>query len=172
MKTKLIEVTNGNKNWGKMMLGRFDTEWSHESAISPGMKLLGGRGWTPDHLLVLDIETGEGAVFKMGGLAKHDLEKHRIWVCPMFEPFLEWLYQQDTADLDKLPAMVDLKDAPFEMYGYRRCGPAVIHVLKHGWTLCGMTDAPRNWPPGHSWVPPESFATATCKDCLRKGADA
>jgi len=46
-------------------------------------------------------------------------------VCPLYEPFLTWLYTQDTTDLDKLPDFVeiDVKDAPFAMSGYRRSGP-------------------------------------------------
>lgn len=123
MKVKFIEVTNQNRNWGKFLLGRFDSEWEYESTIAPGTKLLAGRGWTPSHLLILDVQTGEGAIFSPGGSAAHDLNKHKIWVCPMYEPFLEWLYRQDLSDLDKLPAFLDLKDAPFEMYGHRRPGP-------------------------------------------------
>ena len=73
-------------------------------------------------MLVVDLETGEGAMFSPGGLAAADLQKHRIWVCPMFEPFLAWLYKQDLSDLTKLPKHVDLPDAPFEMHGYRREG--------------------------------------------------
>jgi hypothetical protein len=44
---------------------------------------------------------------------------------PLFEPFLTWLYQQDLADLDKLPDFVEIdeKIAPFSMAGYRRPGP-------------------------------------------------
>lgn len=122
MKIKFIEVTNGNLNWGKFALMRFDSEWEYESKIAPGTKLLSGRGWGPEHLLILDLQTGEGAVFRPGGVVKHDLEKKRIWVCPMYEPFLEWLYRQDLSDLGKLPAFLDLKDAPFEWRGYRRPG--------------------------------------------------
>lgn len=55
---------------------------------------------------------------------KHDLDKHRVWVCPLYEPFLNWLYAQDLADLDKLPDLVDIPDAEFQMHGYRRPGPA------------------------------------------------
>lgn len=123
MKIKFIEVTNGNLNWGKFLVGRFDSEWEYASAIEPGIRLVAGVGWTTEHLLVLDLQTGEGAIFKHGGKAQYDLDKHQIWVCPMYEPFLTWLYEQDVTDLDRLPALVDLKDAPFAMYGYRRPGP-------------------------------------------------
>jgi hypothetical protein len=123
MRTKIVEVTNGVRNWGKLMLCRFDEEWKTESALGGSGSLLSALGWTPDHLWVLDLQTGEGALFRHGGVAKADMEKHAIWVCPMYEPFLEWLYAQDIRDLDKLPCAVDLKDAPFALYGHRRPGP-------------------------------------------------
>jgi hypothetical protein len=126
MKTKIIEANNGPRNWGRFLVGRFDSEWSQrtaiEGALSTGL-LANHCGWTERHLLVLDLATGEGAVFKHGGYARADLNRrHRIWVCPLFEPFLAWLYQQDVTDLEALPAMVTLTDAPFEMQGYRRQG--------------------------------------------------
>jgi hypothetical protein len=125
MKTKIIEATNGPQNWGKFMLGRFDAEWQYRSAVAdtPYGSLLRGVGWTGEHLLVLDLQTGEGAIFRAGGCAPADLDKHRIWVCPLFEPFLTWLYTQDLADLDALPAHVDLPEAEFAWQGYRRPGP-------------------------------------------------
>src|SRR6266568_9619596 len=82
--------------------------------------MLSERGWTSDHLLVLDLQTGEGAIFRPGGSARADLnEKHQVWVCPLFEPFMEWLYKQDTPDLTALPDQVEL-DAPGAPFGYRR----------------------------------------------------
>lgn len=128
METKLIEATNidhGGMNWGKFMLGRFTPEeWAHRSTISVGRPLLSACGWghNVNQLLVLDLQTGEGAVFRIGGLASSDLNKHRVWVCPMFEPFLAWLYKQETADLQALPSLVALDD-PGEWRGYRREGP-------------------------------------------------
>lgn len=126
MNLKFMEVTNEEVNWGKFAVGRFTAEeWAARSAIDPVRSLIGGRGWTAQHLLVLDLQTGEGAIFKPTGLPSADLEKHRIWVCPMFEPFLNWLYKQDLADLDKLPALVNftLEEAGAAMHGYRRGGP-------------------------------------------------
>lgn len=125
MKTKFIEVTNEKQNWGKFMVGRFtDEEWKYRSAIDT-LLLIPARGWDSRHILVLDLQTGEGAMFMPGGHAAADLHKHQVWVCPMFEPFLNWLYKQDLSDLDKLPPLVEfsLKEAPFEMSGYRRPGP-------------------------------------------------
>lgn len=137
-----IEATNGPQNWGKFMVARFDEELQRTSAIIerdivPEMKraaerlggevprvppLLCGIGWDAGNIIVFDLQTGEGARFRPGGLASADLEKHRIWVCPLFEPFLAWLYTQDLSDLAKLPKHIDLPDAPFDMHGYRRKG--------------------------------------------------
>lgn len=132
MKTKIIEVTNGPRNWGKFALCRFDSEWEYESKVGPGFKLLAARGWSREHLLVLDLETGEGAMFRPGGYAAYDLDKHAIWVCPMYQPLLEWLYKQDLSDLDRLPDTVDLPDAEFLMQGHRRPGPPPkVTVIEH-----------------------------------------
>jgi hypothetical protein len=126
MIVKMIEVTNNDLNWGKFMLLRPDTEWSRLPTMDPSSRtpLLRQIGWTPEHVWVLDLQTGEGACFRPGGIARADLLKHKIWCCPMYEPFLEWLYRQDLADITALPDMVNLSDAKFEMWGYRRPGPA------------------------------------------------
>jgi len=122
MNTHFIEASNNKQNWGKFMLARFEQhEWNRRSEVDQRF-MLDGRGWTHQHLLVLDLQTGEGAIFLPGGSAHHDLEKHKVWVCPLFEPFLHWLWAQDTSDLSKLPNYVDLPDAPFLMAGHRRSG--------------------------------------------------
>lgn len=130
MRTKFIEVTGLSPtgqpfNWGKFMVGAFDgDEWQRRSSVAEE-PLLRGRGWTYGHILVLDIQTGEGAVFKHGGLASYDLNnKHQIWVCPMYEPFLTWLYKQNIDDLDALPSHITLthEEAPGSLAGYRRNG--------------------------------------------------
>lgn len=136
MDTVFIEVTNGPNNWGKFMVGRFTAdEWARPSHVPgyEGGRLLAGRGWHPRSLLIVDLQTGEGSIFTPGGSAIADLTKHKVWVCPMFEPFLTWLYTQDLTDLSALPAHVDLPDAPFAMAGYRRPGPTpVLHVDGRG----------------------------------------
>jgi len=137
---KFIEVTNGPRNWGKFAIGTFDyDDWQTKSAVATvgNRSHLSDRGWTREHKLVLDLQTGEGAIFKIGGLPQADLEKHRIWVCPMFLPFLEWLYKQDVRDLTTLPDHVDLPDAPFSMTGYRRKGPNQADVMDMA-RLCGL----------------------------------
>lgn len=128
MKSQIVEVTNGEKNWGKFLVAHFDAKeiW-HHSAVSPGRPLLQQIGYNlslPERMVwVLDLQTREGACFKIGGHAKADLDTHKIWVCPMFEPFLEWLYKNYTG-IDELPTHVDLPDAPFSLRGYRREGKA------------------------------------------------
>jgi hypothetical protein len=126
MQTKFIETTNtdaGGMNWGKFMVARFtESEWERRSEVG-GQIMLAERGWSRDNLLVLDLQTGEGAVFKPKGYAKGDLDKHALWVCPLFEPFLGWLYEQDLTDIEKLPALVKIKNPESALYGYRRPGP-------------------------------------------------
>jgi hypothetical protein len=125
MKNVFIEVTNGPQNWGKFMVAQFDDEWRRGSKISESRSLLRTIGWGANDIVVFDLQTLEGAAFSPHGghgNAHCDLEKHKVWVCPMFEPFLAWLYKQDLSDLDKLPNHVDLPDAPFAMHGYRREG--------------------------------------------------
>lgn len=126
MDTRFVEVTNGEFNWGKFLVARLDhEEVLRPSVISPEFgSLIRQRGWSKTDILVLDLETCEGAVFSpRGTYARGDLKKHQIWVCPMFEPFLGWLYQQDLTDLSLLPDSLDLPDAKFMAQGHRRTGP-------------------------------------------------
>lgn len=132
METKFIEFTNGPQNWGKFLVGRFtESELDYRSQLMLAQRpkldtpLLRLVGWQVEKvLLVVDLQTGEGAVFTIDKFAsaKADLEKHKVWVCPLFEPFLEWLYRQDLTDLSKLPSLIDLPGAPFAFSGYRRSG--------------------------------------------------
>lgn len=128
MQTYFIEVTN-KFNWGKFMVGRFTTEeWCVPSRIGKLHSLIGGRGWSLQHIFVMDLQTGEGAMFlpnrNFPEAAKVDLDNRKIWICPMFEPFLKWLYAQDLQDLTLLPSLVEFTMAEAEpaMYGYRREG--------------------------------------------------
>lgn len=128
MNTVFIEATSPAGNWGKFAVCRWDQhEWARLSQLpdQPGLPVLALHGRRPEHVWVLDLATGEGAHFVPGGLAVADLEKHAVWVCPLFEHFLAWLYRQDLSDLDKLPRYVEIPDAPFAMSGRRRRGPVV-----------------------------------------------
>lgn len=148
MKLHVFEATNGF-NWGKFAVARFEDEWRWRSGLAEVARritdeelgdnvweevndhnparhlrpLLAQLGWGREHTWVFDLQTGEAALFRPGGLARADLQRHAIWVCPLFEPFLTWLYTQDLADLSKLPHVVELPEAPAELYGYRRPGP-------------------------------------------------
>lgn len=136
MKTTFIEAVSEAGNWGKFAVCAFDhEEWSRPSVVneSEGYRapLLHGVGWSTSHVLVLDLQTGEGAIMFPGGHAKNDLDKHRVWVCPLFLPFLEWLWADwnerapghvDTW-LDELPHEVRLTGVPLQLAGYRRPGP-------------------------------------------------
>jgi hypothetical protein len=126
MITKIVEATNGPRNWGKFLIGRFDSEWARRCAVPDiePVPLLAACGWSVQHVLVLDLQTGEGALFAPHGVANADLnQKHQIWVCPLFEPFLTWLYaftRGRASWFEDLPEHVDLPDAPFAMFGHRR----------------------------------------------------
>lgn len=123
MKTRVFEATN-LKNWGKFLVAQMDAEWEWRSEIDVwNTSLLGQIGWAPQHIWVMDLQTCEGAGFALGGHAHNDLEKHKIWVCPMFEPFLAWLYTQKLDEIWDLPQVVELPDAAFNFAGYRRPGP-------------------------------------------------
>lgn len=122
MQTHLIEASNGY-NWGKFAVARFDTEWTQISTVTDLPLLrLSGSGWTNDQIWVMDLQTREAAAFTPGGHAANDLNKHQIWVCPLYEPFLAWLYQQDLTDITQLPHTIHL-DTPGEFRGHRRPGP-------------------------------------------------
>lgn len=140
MLTKIVELTNGF-NWGKFMLARFDgEEWRRRSEVDVapvpigrglgfGVPLLQQVGWNHRHVWVLDLQTGEGACFLPGGNARADLEKHAIWVCPMFEVFLGWFYARRElwTDITSVPDLITLTDeetmSMSSLYGHRRPGP-------------------------------------------------
>lgn len=130
MKTKIIEACHEGPdgkqtgNWGKFMLGRWTSDELCVPSVVDGRSAILGRGWGEEHIWVLDLQTGEGACFRHGGSARADLNKRRIWVCPLFEPFLGWLYKQDVSDFDALPSLVTFKfdEAEFAMAAARRPG--------------------------------------------------
>jgi len=145
MKGKIIEATNptGNGdcglNWGKFLVLQLDQEWTYKSQLpcDPEFQmdkypLLRHIGFSPKTIFVLDLQTREGAGFVPGGVAVIDLDKHKIWCCPMFSPFLEWLYQQDCSDVTKLPSLVELTGVEGAWQGYRREG---VEVFMNGYGI-------------------------------------
>jgi len=182
MRTHIIEATNGELNWGKFMVGVMDTQDWRRMPMTPGcdqgMPLLQARRWDVTDIWVMDLETREGAVFRLAnGDPSGALNKHQIWVCPLFEPFVNWLFTQPHEQILMLalPDWVDLPDAVFAFKGHRRPGPMVtmaaidsgpvVHILYHGVTHCGMV-APSSWPTGHQWVARDDGHKATCKGCI------
>lgn len=138
MTTFFFEVTN-EFNWGKFAVACWDLEEWVRPELAPqqcGMtscpSLLMGRGWAPEHIWVLDLQTGEGASFLPGGLASADLHKHAIWTCPLFPHFLQWLYEQlrdcrnPVKTLEGLPKIVELNgpEVRRSMSGQRYPGPS------------------------------------------------
>lgn len=133
---KFVEVIHQNaaggfSNWGKFQLETYTKEeWGYLSRVQPpemSMGLLRACGWGESIIWVKDLQTGEGACFTPRGNARADLRKHKIWVCPMFEPFLVWLYSHPEyhRDITQVPDRVELSydEAPPESRGYRRPGP-------------------------------------------------
>lgn len=43
-----------------------------------------------------------------------------------------------------------------------------IHILLHGFALCGLRGIPRDWADGHSWVSVYDARLATCGACLQR----
>lgn len=143
MKTKIIEATDGF-NWGRFMVAQFDSEWAATSTVDSGNPIMQGR-WGRDHVFVMDLVTGEGAFFGPWGVASIDLNKHAIWVCPLFEPWLQWLYTQHPVDLDKLPAVVNLDHEVTRQHnalaGYRRPGPPALTAESMEFVRISVTNA-------------------------------
>lgn len=134
MKTKIIEVTSPSKfNFGKFLIGDLGELWPVISEVDAPRPVMRVCGWSKFHLLIVDLQTGEGFIRRMGGIPSADLNKHKVWVCPMYEPFLCWLDQQDLSDIEKLPSHVELPQelaGPHEaMSGFRRGGPTCINDI-------------------------------------------
>ena len=161
MKSKIVESEHGQGrgNHGKFLLLRFEDEWAYRTQLpgadeweayggTPPLLLTQVCGWGPHHTWVLDLQTGEGALFRPGGYAKADLDKHAVWVCPLFEPFLEyaWQWVKDGRDLWDLPAVVELPEAEFAFAGYRRAGVHLDLTAEQAQLLLGSlnTDEARS----------------------------
>lgn len=139
MDTKFVEAGRpapNHGNWGKFVVARYTTDELHAPTRFPGcegQRVVSLRGNGAQHIWVLDLATGEG--FRVPVSERHAfsaLEQHQVWVCPLFEPFLEWLLTYIAGHpsdwWDTLPRTVELPDATFEMRGHRR--PTVRPVLQ------------------------------------------
>lgn len=75
MRTKFIEACDsGNFNWGKFAVCEFDSEeWSRTSAVSGTRRLLSAIGHGPGEILVVDLQTCEGAIFTPPATCLRDL---------------------------------------------------------------------------------------------------
>lgn len=138
MITRFIEATQktDNYNHGKFMVARFDADEAKAMTAMPGYeewslwRIGGQRKLHPGTTLVVDLQTGEGAAFSLKGswpgAAKYDLDAHKIWVCPMYEHFLGWLYRQGlgdgAGDITTLPRYVEIDTLEGSVAGYRRDG--------------------------------------------------
>ncbi len=133
MKTHFIEATQRDDfNWGKFLLCQYEpADWAHpvhlpisKSLASQPQSLLRSRMRDPDGIWCLDIETNEGAYLRWGPRMHLDLnDKHQVWVCPMYEPFLEWLgSQHELGDITMLPHFLRLDTDFGAVAGYRRSG--------------------------------------------------
>jgi len=129
MRLYLFEASSGwAKNYGTFAVGRLGSEeLRQESAYYPGSSALGQRKYDERKLWAMDMVTCEGAAFDPKADLVSQLERHQIWVCVLYEPFLRWLGQQDLRDLSILPRKVDLPDVPPALVGYRRTGPEHFH---------------------------------------------
>jgi hypothetical protein len=80
--------------------------------------------WNTSNILVLDLETKEGLVLPSNTYNPLGLldDKHDIWVCPMFRPFLVWLCLQEYTSVTELPDFVALPTDESEMFGHRANG--------------------------------------------------
>ncbi len=115
-------------NWGKFAIGRYTNAELREPTRFPGCDgrhVVSLRGWGSEHIWVFDLATGEAARFHPVGYAIADLSEHRVWVCPLFEPFLTWLYRFIREHpypqwWDDLPRTVELSEADFAFGGHRR----------------------------------------------------
>ena len=133
MDSRLIEAENGG-NWGKFMVG----QWTHadleqRSLVAVGEPLLGrtegnlrkGQIDPRRARLVFDLQTKKGGLFEPdpAGDSNADLEASGLWVCPLFAPFLAWLYERGQAPVASLPSIFNLPPAQSKLQGYKRPGP-------------------------------------------------
>lgn len=113
MRTKIIEVEEVNKTlWGKFMIGVFDDEWGRSTMVEDygHQNLLQRLGWVREHILIVDLSVGHGAIFHIKSYPVGQVAEKGIYFCPMMTAFVLWLSAQDLSDLDALPDVVELAE--------------------------------------------------------------
>lgn len=138
MLSKMVEVSD-QVNWAKLMVSQFDNdELAYKSRVDTEAKSLleavAARrkeywGEAQQKRLVVDLQTDEGAWFLPHPERdpKVDLDRHQIWVCPLFYPFLQWLYRTNPVHVSGIPDVVELDpDDVIKFQGYRRPGPQFL----------------------------------------------
>lgn len=130
MITRFVEVTDGMM-YGKFMVCRLDASELATTTAMPeapeGQRLLtySGRRRFNDHsTLVIDLQLGTGWAWPLSdGLIgmRHYAREHfdrdlAPHVCPMYLPFVLWLYEQGkwargAGDIAEIPRYLDLRTA-------------------------------------------------------------
>lgn len=118
MIVKFIEASDGTAH-GKFMLARMDAELATRSGLpgyedEPLMTVGGRRKFNSHSTLVVDLQTGRGAALALDPFSYTKLDEGgRMWVCPMFRPFLKWLCLQGlgmgAGDITALPSYVEIR---------------------------------------------------------------
>ena len=116
MKSRIIEVEDFPPVfWGSFLVITFDEEWERKVMVSDPetqrFSLLAAHGWTREHLLVVDLGIGRGAMFHTRVDPRSQIAAIDFHFSPFFLCFLDWLWAQDLSDLDALPEHIVL-DGP------------------------------------------------------------
>ena len=87
-----------DEKWSRAMVANVACIRNNRSDHLAGMldrPLLRHVGWVTRHIMMKDLQPGEGAIFRPGGLASYSPDKHQLWVCVAFKDLLKWLYKRD-----------------------------------------------------------------------------
>lgn len=73
---------------------------------------------------------------------------------------------------DALPGVIVPLRPPYKPQGLTLMiaspASAIVHLLRHGRSLCGMPGVPADWPSGHAWVDDHGKKYANCSRCLQE----
>lgn len=115
MITHFIETTDGVAH-GKFMLGCFDEREARTQTALPELtgsifaNAGGRRKFEPRRILVVDLQTAQGAAFLLSDFytTRDELRALKAWVCPMYRPTVLWLTDFWDKPLDELPRYVEI----------------------------------------------------------------